>query len=154
MNLRGRIERLERMIAAPEDFEEVCDRMRARHRLYLRKFLEPEEAVKTELSPEDRVLLAGDTDELRRADQSAWDKYAKASKITDLEANDGALYVPIAIRIGWWEAEDAKREDRQGAEIKKAMASLDRGWGIEHQRVEAWVVSLNSGLERLAAEGE
>ena len=47
------------------------------------------------------------------------------------------------------EAEDAEREDRQGAGIKKAMASLDRGLGIDHQRVEAWVVSLNSDLERL-----
>ena len=42
-----------------------------------------------------------------------------------------------------------EREERQIAGIKKAMASLDRGLYIDHQRVEAWVVSLNSDLERL-----
>jgi len=100
--------------------------------------------VEKPLSPEDQALLAGDSDELRRADQSAWDRYAKANEITDFMGIE-----PIAVRILRWEAEDAEREDRQAAGIKKAMASLDRGLYIDHQRVEAWVVSLNSDLERL-----
>ena len=69
--------------------------------------------------------------------------------IQDLCAANGEIFVPIATRITRWEAEDAEREKRQGVGIKKAMASLDRGLGIEHHHVEAWVVSLNSDLERL-----
>ena len=149
MNLWKRLERLEKKMVTPEAFEEVRDRMRARIRLKLRRWETPDGEVEKALSPEDEALLAGDSDELRRADQALLDRYAKANKITDFMGIE-----LIAVRVGQWEAEDAEREERQGAEIKKAMASLDRGWGIEHQRVEAWVVSLNSGLERLAAEGE
>ena len=149
MNLWKRLERLEKKMVTPEAFEEVRDRMRARIRLKLRRWETPDGEVEKALSPEDEALLAGDSDELRRADQALLDRYAKANKITDFMGIE-----LIAVRVGQWEAEDAEREERQGAEIKKAMASLDRGLGIEHQRVEAWVVSLNSGLERLAAEGE
>ncbi len=144
MNLWKRLERLEKKMVTPEGFEEVRDRMRARMRLKLRRWETPDGEVEKALSPEDEALLAGDSDELRRADQALLDRYAKANKITDFMGIE-----PIAIRIGQWEAEDAEREERQGAEIKKAMASLDRGLGVEHQHVEAWVMSLNSDLERL-----
>ena len=38
-------------------------------------------------------------------------------------------------------------EERQIAGIKKAMASLDRGLGVIHQDVEAWIVSLDTDDE-------
>ncbi len=110
MNLRKRIERLEKQLATPEDFAEVWGRMRARMMLKIRRWETLDGEVEKPLSPEDQALLAGDTDELRRADQALWDKYAKANKVTDLEANDGALYVPIAIRIGQWEAGDRQAD--------------------------------------------
>ncbi len=144
MNLRKRLERLETKMVSPENFEGVWDRMRARTRLHLRRFLEPEEAAKIERSPECQALLAEDNDELRRADQDLWDTWAKANKITNLVAVDGEIFEPIAGRILRWEAEDSEREERQSAGIKKAIASLDRGLGVEHQHVEAWIVSLNS----------
>ena len=115
MNLWKRLERLEKKMVTPEAFEEVRDRMRARIRLKLRRWETPDGEVEKALSPEDEALLAGDSDELRRADQALWDRYAKANKITDFMGIE-----PIAVRIGQWEAEDAKREERQGAEIKKA----------------------------------
>ena len=149
MNLWKRLERLEKKMVTPEGFEEVRDRMRARMMLKIRRCETLDGEVEKPLSPEDQALLAGDSDELRRADQALLDRYAKANKITDFMGIE-----PIAVRIGQWEAKDAEREDRQGAGIKQAMASLDRGLGIEHQRVEAWIVSLNSGLERLAATVE
>ncbi len=154
MNLRKRIERLEKQMVTPEGFEEVWDRMRARMRLKIRMWETSDGEVEKPLSPEDEALLAGDSDELRRADQAVWDRYAKANKVTDLEANDGALYVPIAIRVGQWEAEDAEREERQGAGIKKAMASLDRGLGVTHERVEAWVTSFRATAEPPATADE
>ena len=112
MNLRKRIERLEKQLATPEDFGEVWDRMRARIRLKIRRWETPDGEVEKPLSPEDQALLAGDTDELRRVDQALWDRYAKANKITDLTAPPGCAIEPIAIRMQRWEAEDAKREER------------------------------------------
>ena len=38
-------------------------------------------------------------------------------------------------------------EERQIAGIKKAMASLDRGLGVTHQDVEAWIASLGTDDE-------
>ncbi len=149
MNLWKRLERLEKKMVTPESFEEVRDRMRARIRLKLRRWETPDGEVEKALSPEDEALLAGDSDELRRADQALWDRYAKANKITDFMGIE-----PIALRIQRWEAEDAEREERQGAGIKKAMASLDRGSGVDHQHVEAWVMSLKSDLERPEAAVE
>ena len=38
-------------------------------------------------------------------------------------------------------------EERQIAGIKKAIASLDRGLGVTHQEVEAWIASLDTDDE-------
>ena len=149
MNLRKRIERLERKMVTPEDFEEVWDRMWARTSLLVLKWEIDREPVVTDLSPEDQALLAGDSDELRRADQALWEKLRPDFGIPRLFAVDGALTVPLAVRIQRYEAEEEDRKEHQSAEIREAMASLDRGLGIEHHHVEAWVVSLNSDLERL-----
>ena len=38
-------------------------------------------------------------------------------------------------------------EERQIAGIKKAIASVDRGLGVTHQEVEAWIASLDTDDE-------
>ena len=99
MNLWKRLERLEKQMVTPEDFEEVWDRMWARTRLRIRKRTTPEHAAEIERSPECQWLLAEDTDELRRADQNLWQKHQPSFDIPGLFADDGALIIPIATRI-------------------------------------------------------
>ncbi len=45
-------------------------------------------------------------------------------------------------------------EERQIAGIKKAIASVDRGLGVTHQEVEAWIASLDTDDELAVPSAE
>ncbi len=98
MKLSNRIARLEEA-AAPRDMQDVLARMALRGEIRARELLGKPGMDGVELSHQARALAARDTEDLRRADQAAWEKHAHAQDVSNFAAEDGALFERLAVRI-------------------------------------------------------
>jgi len=100
--------------ASAESIEEVIHRMFIRTEIQFSEYSKDRFGNKTkELSEEAQRLAKEDTDQKRKKDQRIWERYAKARKITDLEAVDGRLFVPFDLRVKRFHEEERARNQKE-----------------------------------------
>jgi hypothetical protein len=108
MSLLRRLSRLE-SIAVPANFDEVIERMTMRTKVELLKFQNSTGKSEINLPKEAEKLLGEDTDAQRRADQTAWETYARANRLTNILAVEGRLIIPLAARLQHYRANPVLR---------------------------------------------